>query len=369
MSTRSDRSTRSRSDARNEVEGEETQELVLPPGETTPPSGSQSAPIRQSQDIPRRTLSNASRRGWGEAPTYLEAMSSPSFQSSTLEGGVPPPRTPTLKDRTSTSFRGLLNKAGMSSFRMPTQRREMTQTSDSRHSSTSLLLQPQTSRLSTLTSSSTVREGSISPYTSPWESTHSLLHISSPVPNTAMRASFDANTMPKAGLSNDQMKFLSSSEAVNLVGVKMGDVPTNKRRRRSEANSLSGSPGRGVDELPPPSWEDIQAEAGPSGSGSAQSGDVEDVSPRAGVVDLPVVEGDITDGRSVTGPRGVDLPTIVIPQPTTGTSEAPSVEIEPPTPISAYNTPTLGSAASTGGHGGTSSVTQGGSTAMPTTAM
>jgi hypothetical protein len=71
--------------------------------------------------------------------------------------------------------------------------------------------------------------------------------------------------MPKGGLTKEQMRFLSSSEAANLVGTRLDEVPSH-RRRRSEL-SPQGSPGtpdsRGVSELddtPPPSWEQLDGE-------------------------------------------------------------------------------------------------------------
>ncbi|WVF69129.1 hypothetical protein IAT40_003903 [Kwoniella sp. CBS 6097] len=175
------------------------------------------------------------RRGWGEAPTYLEAMSSPlppsAYNASTpspasASANVPPPRD--LRTRTSSTFRGLLSKAG---FTYAPSRHDQ-QMSQSRTSSTSLLLQPTTSRLSAMS----FRPNS--PGTSPGASTLSLV-ISSPVPNTAVRASFDSARLPKAGLSDDQMRFLGSKEALNVAGVKLNEVPDQrKRRRRSEALSV-----------------------------------------------------------------------------------------------------------------------------------
>ncbi|OCF43543.1 hypothetical protein I317_02560 [Kwoniella heveanensis CBS 569] len=173
------------------------------------------------------------RRGWGEAPTYLEAMSSPLTPSaypaqtpSPVSADVPPPRD--LRTRTSSTFRGLLSKAG---FTYAPSRHDQ-QMSQSRTSSTSLLLQPTTSRLSSMS----FRPNS--PGSSPGASTLSLV-ISSPIPDTAVRASFDSARLPKAGLSDDQMRFLGSKEALNVAGVKLNNVPDNKkRRRRSEALSV-----------------------------------------------------------------------------------------------------------------------------------
>lgn len=296
------------------------------------PTGPQSAPLGNSSDsAPRRTLSNASRRGWGEAPTYLEAMSSPS----TLEAGVPPPRTPSLRTRTGDSVRGLLSRAGMTFA--PASYRPAGRDMQQRYSSTSLLLQPQQSRLSTITSLSRQsrdgRDGSASPYTSPWASTLSL-HISSPVPNSAVRASFDDTSFPRAGLSDDQMRFLSSHEAVNMVGVKLGEVPANKRRRTSMGTALGGSPsargsGSQDGEAPPPTWDEAQAQAGTPNSASHQNpGDATGSNPRTSLSG-----GDAIAMIPEQAHVPVDTDPSLPEQQPAERDETPAVEIEPPTPI------------------------------------
>jgi hypothetical protein len=73
-----------------------------------------------------------------------------------------------------------------------------------------------------------------------------------------MRASFDGSDIPRGGLNEAQMKFLSSKEAVALVGVKLEDVPAHKRRK--SAMSTSPSPGSEAGDLPPPSWEQLDGE-------------------------------------------------------------------------------------------------------------
>lgn len=188
------------------------------------PFASGYAPNTAPLDAPSRSDST-SRRQFGDAPTYLEAMSSPSFED--LEAGVPPPRTPpTLRERTSSTIRNLLGRAGRTG-------------SDTRQhirsgSASSLLLQPQSSRMSTLSSTSG-SPGRMSP----------SIHISSPLPNTAVRASFDLSLLPRAGLSDDQMRYLASDEARNQVGVNLSSPPLGKRRRRSDATLLDDvSPGR-----------------------------------------------------------------------------------------------------------------------------
>ena len=364
-SARSNRSHHSSRSARVGRDGdgdmENLQEVSLETDGSTHPSGSRTAPLDPSQ--PRRALSDFSRRGWGEAPTYLEAMSTPTYPDPTspsLEAGlgIPPPRSqPSLRTRTSSGFRDLLNRAGMTftpgSFK-PAQlnRHEMTQTS--RHSSTSLLLQPQSSRLSSATSYTArtsrehSREPSSSPLTSPWAST-ATLQISSPVPNSAVRASFVGSSIPKAGLSDDQMRFLSSSEAVNVAGVKMGDVPINKKRRKSVLGVEGGQA--------PPSWEEVNAlegrdeagrtaEAGPSGSGSGSG--VGDQSGLSASASSDQTHGALQEDRADVGPsqqplqqRELSIATGAVPPPQpSATANNPSFEIEPPTPHSP--TPTSG---------------------------
>lgn len=344
------RSTRSQRVSGLGIGGSDAQEVSLEPS-TPAPSGSQTAPAEQGGS--RRTLSNVSRRGWGEAPTYLEAMSSPTYLDSTspsLESGlgVPAPRAqPSLRTRTSSSFRELLNRAGLtfapSAFRDGSNRHEMTQTS--RHSSTSLLLQPQSSRLSSVTSYTArtsrehSRETTASPMGSPWASTHSL-QISSPVPNSAVRASFVGSSIPRAGLSDDQMRFLSSSEAVNLVGVKMEDVPATKKKRRKSVLGLED------DGTAPPSWDEVNAQvgqAGPSGTARAASPDVHHPDhPAENAHDSGVTMQ--TDNQPQAGAGALSISTSVslpstaatsVPPPLpSATTAPPCVQVEPPTPHS-----------------------------------
>lgn len=202
-------------------------------------------------------LGSIHRRGWGEAPTYLEAMSSPAFPPSDLEaGGVPPPRAAgNLRERTTSTFFGFFNR---SSWRV---------TAPLRHSQAgsqaSLLLQPQTSRLSARSYSTSGGAQS------PWDSTQSL-RISSPLPNSAVRASFEI--LPRAGLSEQQMRFISSSDALQTVGVSLADPPRRGRRRASSAATsafFSDDPATPpVDEFGmedsmgqgPPSWQAVDEE-------------------------------------------------------------------------------------------------------------
>lgn len=210
------------------------------------------------------TMETLHGRGWGEAPTYLEAMSAidpDAPQRPTTQ--IPAPRSSALQ-RTASGFKELLTRPfGPGAFRSPNAGGESGQStpasgSRSRAGSTSALLHPTMSRFSTATSATG------GDYPSPWASTHSLL-ISPPVPNSALRASFDGTSIPKSGLTKEQMRFLSSNEAVNLVGIRMDEVPAHKRRRRSDmsGHGTPGSPRRRseeVEELPPPSWEQLDGE-------------------------------------------------------------------------------------------------------------
>ncbi|WWC96056.1 hypothetical protein V866_002923 [Kwoniella sp. B9012] len=226
--------------------GPDTRTPSLSPSDQHQPlldTPSPETPQRSESLVRRESLA---RRSWGLTPTYLEAMSAPLVYPSTasVNEDVPPPRN--LRTRTSSTFRGLLSRAGFtqqppaSSAQMMEIRNDRNRTRN-RESSTSLLLQPTTSRASL--SFAFGRSRSPSTTSTPWESTNSLL-ISSPLPNTAMRASFDSTTLPRAGLSEDQMKFLASKEAISVVGKKIEDVPEYKRRRRSR----TGGEGLSVDE-------------------------------------------------------------------------------------------------------------------------
>ncbi|WWC88722.1 uncharacterized protein L201_003635 [Kwoniella dendrophila CBS 6074] len=214
-------------------------------------SNSDPSPHQRSDSLARRE--SLARRSWGLAPTYLEAMSSPlSYPESSDNSSTTVPKD-TLRTRTSSTFRGLLSRAGFNQPSAPSSSRSTQQMRENRNSSTSLLLQPTTSRMSTNTATSSyMLSRSRSPSTSttniasnpitglPWESTNSLLMISSPMPNTTLRSSFDSSSLPKAGLSEDQMKFLSSKEAINTIGIKFNNNDndeTPQYRKRSKSKS------------------------------------------------------------------------------------------------------------------------------------
>ena len=206
------------------------------------------------------TVSTLHNYELGQAPTYLEAMSALD-PDAPQRPQVPAPRPGALQ-RTASGFKELISRPfAPGSFRpgpstsgnqVPGQ--QTPPDGRSRSGSTSALLHPTISRYSTASTSTE--------YPSPWASSHSLL-ISPPVPNSAMRASFDGTSIPKGGLTKEQMRFLSSNEAVNLVGVKMEDIGARKQRRRSDFSGTpraSRSPSAGIEELPPPSWEQLDGE-------------------------------------------------------------------------------------------------------------
>ncbi|ORY24289.1 hypothetical protein BCR39DRAFT_507514 [Naematelia encephala] len=285
-----------------------------------------------------RVRDSLSRRGWGEAPTYLEAMSSPFFSSSNSNaelGGVPAPKT-NLRERTTSGFRGLLSRAGLapSAFH-GTGGRPMTQRPSSQ---ASLLLQPTTSRMSTLTS------GTV---TSPWASTNSLL-ISSPLPNSAMRASFE---IPRAGLSDDQMRFLSSSEAVNLAGTRLDEPPAWKKRRRASSAATTGLLGtpeaEGEAGGPLPSWDELDQERRMTEAAQRRdlSRPVQRDSERAEEGTAAVADGDMVaatrDGEGdVSGTKPASRPELSIPLPLSAAS-GPELEVVPPTPVTATSGVTI----------------------------
>ncbi|OCF54964.1 hypothetical protein L486_07620 [Kwoniella mangroviensis CBS 10435] len=262
-SMRSNRTVRDHEDVDNRDNGlspvGETHEEIGPDTRTpslSPSDQHQPLPETPSPETPQRSESlvrreSLARRSWGLTPTYLEAMSAPlvyaSSDPTTANQDVPPPRN--LRTRTSSTFRGLLSRAGFTQNAPPPSSAQMMEIRNDRNrtrngeSSTSLLLQPTTSRASS--SFAFGRSRSPSTASTPWESTNSLL-ISSPLPNTAMRASFDSTTLPRAGLSEDQMKFLASKEAINVVGKKIDDVPEYKRRRRSRTRGEGLSVDEGV---------------------------------------------------------------------------------------------------------------------------
>ena len=265
------------------------------------------------------SIGSLTRRGWGEAPTYLEAMSSPDPRQLEAQVGVPPPRNSPQRGGT---IRNLLSRAG-GSLRLSNQQRQMTERPGS---VTSLLLQPQTSRLSTIT-------GASGQYSSPWSSTASLMNISSPIPNTAVRASFE---MPRAGLSDDQMRYISTPAAVNLVGVKLGDPPIGRRRSRSVATQESAEL-ESREQVPPPSWEEVDGErrrieaetrrglAKPVNHGAEMNRESNGEASSSGEVSAtPSVPP--TSEVPIQG-ETLAMSTLSIP------AVAPTVEVEPPTPV------------------------------------
>ncbi|WVQ80662.1 hypothetical protein IAT38_002767 [Cryptococcus sp. DSM 104549] len=363
--------------------GEEDIELqTRPSSPDAPPHSAPAVPSAGSEaaqgtsDAAR--TNSITRRGWGEAPTYLEAMSSPSFPSRDADleagAGVPPPNT-SLRTRTSSTFRDLLSRAGWGQGQSSRGDRSPISMSQHPSSATALpLLQPITSRHST---SSSLRPGSVSlsGYTSPWQSS---LSISSPLPNTAVRASFDSTTLPRAGLSDDQMRFLSSNEAVNLAGIRLGEPPEGKRRRRSTNATMlsvmvfgegSGSPGQeGGDERgEPPTWDQAEnerrnssalslAESSRSRNGSfgggeqverargAEAGEAEPQTARPEETATPGGESERASELEGEPRAGEDtLSPLTILSPSASHALTPTFEIEPPTPIASAAPSRVGS--------------------------
>ncbi len=331
-SGRSVAARRSIRSAREETPDDSIQEVERPTSPTTP-AAPIFAPVGSTLSRAIGSIGSLTRRGWGEAPTYLEAMSSPEIlRDVEAEADVPLPRQ--APPQRGSTIRDFLARAG-GSFRAPRNPRPM---SERPGSQISLLLQPQTSRLST----QTLTTSSIS---SPWASTHSL-NISSPVPNTALRASFD---IPRAGLSDDQMRYISTPEAVNLVGVKLGEPPVGRRRRRSSAAQPGTTPeGETAGDAPPPTWEQVDDERRRNEAdvrrGLARPVGQEDEREGGGTRGEGETEGEVesvpersTVTRTEAAPSHARKESVRSP-PTLGiftTPFAPTVEIEPPTPIAA----------------------------------
>lgn len=341
----------------------------------------------QSNEADSSTRPNSTGRGWGQAPTYLEAMSALNPDDPLPQpprGDIPEPKRTSTSlasgtiRRTASGIRDLLSRPfGPSSFRGPSaypgsSNSGVGNSGRPRAESQSSLLHPTTSRFSTVSSSQ---------YNSPWASTASLL-ISPPVPNTARRASFNPKEMPKRGLTDQQMKFISSSEALNLVGVQLEETPNQRRRRRSEAAYLDvegiASPGSSrsrsraasfgpmdaemvVEEgsdRPPPSWEEVNGErrrneaaerrelarpitreeAGGSGQDRISGGDGEGHTDAEGVNQEeeprnPETEAVASEGDQTTNTLNRNKPALA-PALSIPAHLLPDVQVEPPTPVS-----------------------------------
>ncbi|KAK4685382.1 hypothetical protein P7C73_g4763, partial [Tremellales sp. Uapishka_1] len=107
------------------------------------------------------------------------------------------------------------------------------------NSLTELLLQPQLSRQTTSTSS---------------------LMISPPLIHTAVRASFDSTNLPVAGLSDQQMRFLGSSEAVNRAGIPLEELGRGRSRSNSAMSRFTGPEVENAPTESLPTWEDVDGE-------------------------------------------------------------------------------------------------------------
>ena len=192
----------------------------------------------------------------GDAPTYLEAMSTPDLTSEAYAYAVvPAPAQPrqTMRGRTSETFRNLLHRTHLIPSRPPPSASSVLLPLHLRNASGSntLLLRPISSHTPSVPSSPRTpghgpgpgpNRHSNNPYRhslanssfhTPRNSSYSLV-IGSPIPSTAVRAGFILEDLPRAGLSEDQMRFLASSEAVNLVGVRLdGPAAPGVGRERS----------------------------------------------------------------------------------------------------------------------------------------
>jgi hypothetical protein len=179
------------------------------------------------------TDSQMTQSDMGQAPTYLEAMSSIDLtevaRGDIEEGGQ-------ARSKPASAFRGLLGRM------RPDKRMEPQQPMTSQQASTSLA--------SLILSQS---RSSLNP-----NSSTASLTISGPVQNSAVRASLDQSDLPSAGLSEQQMKFLGSPEVIGLVGRPFGEGEGQRRSRRSSSFAASVSPSVVPDEPSPPSWESLE---------------------------------------------------------------------------------------------------------------
>ena len=155
--------------------------------------------------------------------------------------------------------------------------------------------------------------------------------------------------MPRAGLSDDQMRFLGSSEAVNVAGVKLGEPPVGRGRRRSEAARLGNlvqPDGEGEETIAPPSWEQVDGERRRNeaevrrGLGRPAGSEDERVTPENPATPEPTTPENpqATAGEAEAVPDTASPVTAGLKRPAALTlapiSTAPTVEIQPATPIS-----------------------------------
>ena len=123
-----------------------------------------------------------------------------------------------------------------------------------------------------------------------------------------------------------------------MAGVKMGDVPPNKRRRPSMGTSLVEAnstplPETETREAPPPTWDEVQAQSGVpvSEARRQQSGDIgNDLDASASLTGDDAATTELGHGDAhaqVAQPSSPHEPSAA------GAESAPAVEIEPPTPV------------------------------------
>jgi hypothetical protein len=219
---------------------EERRERGSSPSAATPPQLASPSPRTQrlASSSSDATTASVSERGWGEAPTYLEAMSSNDLPVGDVEeGGQGRSRT------TTSTFRGLLSR-----MRDPLGTREPVSGESTPTGTGTTMASLPTASLSSLM----LQPSRTSHKYTPWTSSTSLT-ISPPVPNSAVRASLDQSALPSSGLSTEQMKFLGSAEVIGLVGRPFGE---DEGRRRSRRSSSVAAPA--PDEPLPPSWESLE---------------------------------------------------------------------------------------------------------------
>ena len=236
--------------------------LTLPDNTTGP-----STPVRRPAPPYHPTRTNTSLSSGivrGDALSYLEAMSTPDLSSLPSTPPPVPAERQTIRGRTSDSIRNLLHRTHLlpdrgasnpASGLLPLHLRNA-----SASGSSTLLLRPISSRTSIPPSPRTPGQSgngnnpyrhslAASTFQTPRNSSISLI-IGSPIPSTAVRAAFGVEDMPRAGLNEEQMRFLASSEAVDLIGVRMDAPPPPKQanvpgRGRGRGEGLEETPVRG----------------------------------------------------------------------------------------------------------------------------
>jgi hypothetical protein len=236
------------------VERDETTPPIVEPESTT-----EAELVDRSQTQEGRDRSSSGT--WGEAPSYDTAVPPPSFDFNDLEAGnrlhsvdlsdSRPAVYPPVRERGFRAFVGRLTgrgeerteEDGVGLVRGRT--RGWSNASSAGTSQASLLLQPTMTRFSTRRSSI----GGLGFGSAASSSTHLPLvtenQISSPVPGTVIRSSFDA---PRKGFSAEQVKFLSSTESLGKFGVRLDEAGNHVVDENQGGRRRAGSVG--VDDGP-----------------------------------------------------------------------------------------------------------------------